>query len=181
MPHTFGKLLTRVTTLLQTSFQSKVFAQSYRPPKLRESQFRKFWVFNLGVSRQNDIWMLAMWPSTKNTIRGKVVASPKSRPWWVLWVRGSSVQQKCSNYALTNLLFGLCRSVWIIDVLITHPSPHPGAPTRPSTLEVLWMREHTPTLYPSVVFTFELAIKSIKEFRGAWHFVFIQFYFFYIL
>jgi hypothetical protein len=24
---------------------------------------------------------------------------------------GSSVHQKCSNYALTNLLFGLCRSV----------------------------------------------------------------------
>jgi uncharacterized protein YehS (DUF1456 family) len=23
--------------------------------------------------------------------------------------------QKCSNYALTNLLFGLCRFVWIID------------------------------------------------------------------
>jgi hypothetical protein len=29
---------------------------------------------------------------------------------------GSSMHQKCSNYALTNLLFGLCRSQRIIDV-----------------------------------------------------------------
>jgi len=38
----------------------------------------------LGISRlwgQNDIWMLILWPGTKNIIRGKVVASPKSRPW----------------------------------------------------------------------------------------------------
>jgi hypothetical protein len=45
---------------------------------------------------------------------------------------GSFVYQKCSNYALTNLLFGLCRSIWIIDPLVTCPSPHPKAPTRPS-------------------------------------------------
>jgi hypothetical protein len=25
--------------------------------------------------------------------------------------------QKCSNYALTNLLFGLCRSMWVIKCL----------------------------------------------------------------
>jgi hypothetical protein len=28
---------------------------------------------------------------------------------------GSSVHQKCYNYALTNFLFGLCRSMGIID------------------------------------------------------------------
>jgi hypothetical protein len=33
------------------------------------------------------------------------------------------VQQRCSNYALTNLLFGLCISMWIIDLLITRPNP----------------------------------------------------------
>ncbi len=54
------------------------------------------------------------WPSTKNSIR---------RRWWLppslshgescesMFARGSSVHQKCSNYALTNLLFGLCKSV----------------------------------------------------------------------
>jgi hypothetical protein len=42
----------------------------------------------LGISKQNDIWVLVPWPSTKNTIRGKVVASPKFGPWWVLWIHG---------------------------------------------------------------------------------------------
>jgi len=36
---------------------------------------------HLGVSRQTTIWMWASWRGTKYTIRGKVVASPKSRPW----------------------------------------------------------------------------------------------------
>jgi hypothetical protein len=33
------------------------------------------------------IWMWAPWRGPKYTIRGKVVASPKSGPWWVLCVR----------------------------------------------------------------------------------------------
>ncbi len=77
---------------------------------------------------------------------------------------GSSVHQKCSNHALTNLLFGLCRSMWIINMFIARPSPHPKALVCPSTPEVLQAKEHTPTPYPSVVFTFALVIESIKEF-----------------
>jgi len=30
---------------------------------------------------------------------------------------------KCSYYTLTNLLFGLCKSVWVIELLINLPSP----------------------------------------------------------
>jgi hypothetical protein len=50
---------------------------------------------------------------------------PKSGPWWVLWVCGPWWVRapKCSNYAITNLLFGLCRSVWVIKLLINLPSP----------------------------------------------------------
>jgi hypothetical protein len=77
------------------------------------------------------------------------------------------VHQKCSNYALTKLLFGLCKFVWVIDLLVNLPSFYPKIPARPSTLEVLWARERTPTLTPSIVFTFGLAVESIKEFRGA--------------
>jgi len=66
------------------------------------------------------------------------------------------VHQKCSNYALTNLLFGLCRPVWIIDRLVTCPSPHPKAPARPSTPKVLWAKECTPTLYPFIVLSLNL-------------------------
>jgi hypothetical protein len=79
---------------------------------------------------------------------------------------GSSMHQKCSSYALTNMLFGLCKSVWVIDLLVTLPSPYPGAPTCPSTLKMLRIKECAPTFYPSVVFTFRLAIESTKEFGG---------------
>jgi len=50
----------------------------------------------------------------KNTIRGKVVASPSSgrvESCESMFAHDSSMHQKCSNYALTNLLFGLCKSV----------------------------------------------------------------------
>ncbi len=41
-----------------------------------------------GLLGQKTIWMWPLWRATKNIIRGKVVASPKCGPWWVLWVRG---------------------------------------------------------------------------------------------
>ncbi len=102
----------------------------------------------MGVVGQNDIWVMASWPSIKNIIRGKVVACPKSGPWWILWVcicPWLVYAPECSNYALTNFL---CRSVWIIDLLVNLCSPHLEAPSRPSTLEVLWAKEHTQLLLP---------------------------------
>jgi hypothetical protein len=76
----------------------------YGLPKLQKSQFSEFQDSNLGVAGQNDIWMLAPWPRIENTIKGKVVASPKSRPWWVLrvyvclWViHAPKVLQLCIN------------------------------------------------------------------------------------
>ncbi len=58
--------------------------QSYGSPNF--GNFRNFRTSNLVVPAQNDIWVLAPWPCTKNTIRGKVVASPKPGPWWILWI-----------------------------------------------------------------------------------------------
>jgi hypothetical protein len=80
---------------------------------------------------------------------------------------GLSMHQKCSNYALTNLLFGLCKFMWIIELLVILPNPHPGAPAHPSTFKVLRARERAPTPYPSIVFTFILVVESTKEFGGA--------------
>jgi hypothetical protein len=77
------------------------------------------------------------------------------------------VHQKCSNYTLTNLLFGLCKFVWVIDLLVNLPSLYPRILAHPSTPEMLWAKECTPTPIPSIVFTFGLAIESIKEFGGA--------------
>jgi hypothetical protein len=123
-PHTLRKLLTKVINLSSIEgLHTKLWAL-----KVRESQFREFQDFNLGVMGQNDIWVLAPWSSIENTIRGKVVVSLESEPWWNLWSmfsRGEFVHQKCSNYALTNLLFGLYKFVWIVDLFVTHCSPIP--------------------------------------------------------
>jgi hypothetical protein len=123
--HTVGKLSTRATTLLQTSSQSKVWTQIYGPPNSRESQLWEFQDSHLGVPRQNDIWVLVLWLGTEYTIRGKVVASPKFEMWWILWAHVCPwlvCAPKCSNYTLTNL-FGLCRPMWIIELLNNLLSP----------------------------------------------------------
>jgi hypothetical protein len=78
-----------------------------------------------------------------------------------VFAHGLSVHQKCSHYALTNLLFGLCRSVWVIDLFVILPSPYLGAPTCPSTPKMLWAKERAPTPFPFIVFTFGFAIESI--------------------
>ncbi len=77
------------------------------------------------------------------------------------------MHQKCSNYAFTNLLFNVCRSVWITDRLVTRPNPHFKAPTCPFTPEVLQDREHTSTPCPFVIFTFRFTIEYIKKFESA--------------
>ncbi len=131
--------------------------------------FGNFRIPNLGVPGQNNIWVLALWLGTENTTKGKMVASPKSRLWWLcesMFARGKSVHQKCSNYALTNLLFGLCKFVWIIDLLVTLPNPHPGVAARPSTPKMLRVRERAPTPFPFIFFTFGFVVASIKESRG---------------
>jgi hypothetical protein len=87
---------------------------SYGPAKLWGSQFWEFWDSHLGVPRQNAIWMWASWRGTKYTIRGKVVASLKSGPWWVLWVRvcpwlvlAPKVLQQCTNQLVVWFCAGL--------------------------------------------------------------------------
>jgi hypothetical protein len=58
-------------------------SQSHGSPKFRNFG-TPIWEFR---DSQNAIWMWASWRGIEYTIRGKVVASPKFRPWWVLWVR----------------------------------------------------------------------------------------------
>jgi hypothetical protein len=54
-----------------------------------------------------------------------------------------SCTKNCFNYALTNLLFSLCKSMWIIDPLVIRPNPHPKAPACSSTPKMLEARERT--------------------------------------
>ncbi len=80
-----------------------------------------------------------------------------------VFVRGSSVHQKCSNYALTNLLFGLCKFVWVIDLLVTLPNPHPKTLACPSTLKVLWTMECTPIPDFFIMFTLDSHLSLLRS------------------
>jgi hypothetical protein len=169
MRHTIEKLSTRAITLVETSSQLDVYTQSYGPPKLLEFQFWEFRDSHLGILGQNDIWVLVPWPRTEYTIRGRWWLPPRSsrgESCESVFAHGSSMHQKCSNYALTNL-FSLCKSMWITDLFVILPSPYPEALTRPSTPKVLRARERAPILSPFVVFTFGLVVESIREFGVA--------------
>jgi hypothetical protein len=145
---------------LNQSFEQEVMApQSHRNPN-----FESFGTPNLGVPGQNAIWVQALWLGIENIIRGKVVASPKSGSWWILWVRVCTWfvhAPKVLQLHIDQLLFSLCKSMWIIDMFVTHLNPHLGAPTHPFISEVLQARECAPTPYPSIIFTFGLALEFI--------------------
>ncbi len=52
-------------------------------------------------------------------------------------------------------------------MLVKFFSPHFGVLARPSISEMLQAKDHAPTHFPSIVFTFGLIIESIKELGGA--------------
>jgi hypothetical protein len=90
--------------------------------------FENFGTFELGVSRKMTFGATPMASHKECYIGGR---------WWLpptsghgescesVYARGLSVHQKCFNYVLTNLLFSLCKSIWIIDPLVTHLSLNP--------------------------------------------------------
>jgi len=81
------KLSTRTTTLLQTAFRSKVCSQVMG---LQCPGRPRWWDFGTPTWEsweKKTIWMWALWTGLEYTVRGKVLASPKSGPWWVLCVR----------------------------------------------------------------------------------------------
>ncbi len=134
----------------------------------KSPNFENFGIPNLEVLGQNDIWVQAPWPGIENTIRGKTVVFPslgRGESYESVFARGLFVHKKCSNYALTSLLFGLCMSMWIFDMLVTCHNPHPGALTHTYTPKVLRIRGH----FNSLSFRcFHLWTCSwVKEFGGA--------------
>jgi len=141
MRHTVGKLSMRATTLLQTSSWSKVHTQSYRSLKSQESQVWEFRNSHLGVLGQNAICMWASWRGTKYTIRGKVVASPKFKPWWVLWVQvcpwlflAPKVLKLCINQ-LVVWFVQVCVSNWCLSLFLVSISELHHAPLPPKCCE----------------------------------------------
>jgi hypothetical protein len=156
----------RAATLISTSSQSEVCTQSYGAPKLRETQLWQFWDSQVGVPGQNAIWMWASWRGTKYNRRGKVVASPKSGSWWVLWV------WICSWFVLTPKVFQLCTKklvVWFCArpcewLSACHSSwSHLGAPTCPSTRPKCCKQGSVLRLLILPLFHFRLTFESIEE------------------
>ncbi len=65
-----------------------------------------------------------------------------------LWlVLAPKVLQLCTNH----FVWVVCKPVWV-NKLVNSSWSHPGAPTRPSTPQVLWTRERAPTPPSSTVF-----------------------------
>jgi hypothetical protein len=130
--------------------------QSYGPVKSWKSQMLEFRDSHLGVLGQNVIWMWASWRGIEYTIRGKVVASPKSRPWRVLWVwvcpwlvLAPKVLQLCTNH----LVFGFVQvrvNNWCLPLFLI-PFRSSNTPLYPS--KVLWDREHASTPCVFVIFS----------------------------
>jgi len=68
----------------------------------------------LGSPETNDIWVVVPWLGIEYIIRGKVVASPspgRGESCESVFAYGLSMHQRNLGSALTNLLFGLCRSM----------------------------------------------------------------------
>jgi hypothetical protein len=167
---TIEKLSIRVTTLFQTSSQLEVYTQSYIAPKLRKSQLWEFRDSHLGIPGQNVIWMWASWRGIEYTIRGKVVVSPKSGPWWVLWIRvcpwlilTPKGLQLCINQLVVWFCAGPCE--WLS--VYHSSSSHPATPARPSPPKVLWVGEHVPNSLFFHCFHFKVTFESIKELGSA--------------
>ncbi len=121
----------------------------------RSPNFENFGTPNLGVWRQNDIWVQAPWLDTSY-----------GESYEFVFAYDLSMHQKCTNYILTNLLFGLCKCVWIIDSLVIRLSPHPKTLARSPTPEVLRARERTAIHYPSIVSPLDSYLSLSRSFGG---------------
>jgi len=165
MPHIIGKLSTRAISLLHTSPQSKVNTTSYGLKSGGSFNFRNFKTCDVGVLRQNDIWVQPLWPIIDNTIRGKVVASPKSGSWSILWVRVCSwfvhapkVFQLCTNQLVVWFLQG-CMNNWLHCHLSWSPSWNSNTPKMLRTKKT----------YPNSFFFYYCHFQTrIWVFQGVW-------------
>jgi hypothetical protein len=134
----------------------------------------QLWEFrdtHLGVPRQNDIWVLVPWLVTKYNIKGKVVASPKSGLWWILWVSicpwlvlAPKVLQPCTNQLVVWFCAGPCE--WFNACHSSSPIPElQHAPLPPKCCEP---RNMSPTPCSSIVFASNSHL-SLSRSLGAHH------------
>jgi hypothetical protein len=115
--HIVEKISTKVTTLFSTSSRSK-FAQKIMDVQNHWNlNFGNFKILNLGDLRQNDISMQPLWPGTKNIVKRKLMVSPKSWSWWILWI------YVCSWFIYAPKVFQLHINqlvVWFLQVCVNN-------------------------------------------------------------
>jgi hypothetical protein len=140
------------------------------PPKLWEFQFWKFRNSHLRILKQNDIWVLALMARHRKYYKGEGDGFPQisgcDESYESVIARVLSVHQKCCNYALTNLLFSLCRSMWTIELLVTIPSPILELQHTPLPLKCYKPGMH-PNSFSFLCLHLLIRNESIKELSGA--------------
>ncbi len=110
--------------------------------------------------------MLVPWLGTEYTIRGKVVASPKSRLWWVLWVRIYSwlvLAPKMFKLCINQLVVWfvqVCASDWLLVIL---PSLVPELQHAPLPPQSVASQGAYPNSLFFCYFHFRFTSESIKE------------------
>jgi hypothetical protein len=117
MPHTVEELLTRDTT-----FSSDLTSIGSLHTKLWASKVARALI--LGISRlplgsleTKWHWVLVPLLGIEYIIRGKAVASSKSRTWWVLWVR------VCMWFVCAPKVLRLCTIqliVWFVQIRVNN-------------------------------------------------------------
>jgi hypothetical protein len=146
------RLLTRATTLLQTSSQSEVFTQSYGNPTRGnfetptwESHETKCHLDVVLVERRREYYKGegGGFPQVWAVVS---LVSP-SCPWLIL---APKVLQLCTNH----LVLVLCRSVWVIEACQFFLVPSRSSSTPLYLSKVLRAKERAPTPCFSTIFLF---------------------------
>jgi len=108
--HTFGKLLMRATTLLQTACQSEVCLQSYGAPKLRESHLGRFRVSHLGIPGKKSHLDVASMANHRVYYKGEGGGFPQ------VWAMVNLVCLCCSWLVLAPRVLQVCTNhfVWVV-------------------------------------------------------------------
>jgi hypothetical protein len=135
--HIVEKLLTRATTLLETTSQSKICSQSYGAPKLQKSQLAQFRDSHSGVPRKKSHLDVGSVASHRVYYKGEGGVFPQVRavvslvcpccPWLIL---APKVFQPCTNH----FVWVVCRPVWVSEAcqLFLVPSRSSNMPFYPS-------------------------------------------------
>jgi hypothetical protein len=109
--------------ILSESLHTKLW-----PPKVAEILI--VGISGLTLGSPGTKWHLGAgpWPATKYNIKGKVVASPKFGPWWILWIQvcpwfiiEPKVFQLCTNQLIVWFCVGLCEWLTACHSSYSHP------------------------------------------------------------